>query len=70
MMNEYLRGVLEKEVYMRQPLGYETRLGHVCRLDKSLYGLKQVPHAWYFRLSSNLQSLGFCAFKADTSLLE
>jgi hypothetical protein len=43
-------------------------LGHVCKLDKALYGLKQAPRAWYFRLSSKLQSLGFRASKADTSL--
>jgi histone deacetylase 1/2 len=53
---------------MRQPPGYETRLGYVCKLDKALYGLKQAPRAWYFRLSSKLQSLGFSASKADTSL--
>jgi hypothetical protein len=53
---------------MHQPPGYETRLGHVCKLDKALYSLKQAPRAWYSRLSSKLQSLGFSASKADTSL--
>jgi histone deacetylase 1/2 len=53
---------------MHQPPGYDTRLGHVCKLDKALYGLKQAPRAWYFHLSSKLQSIGFCASKADTSL--
>ncbi|KAK1651263.1 hypothetical protein QYE76_069068 [Lolium multiflorum] len=66
--NAFLHGVLEEEVYMRQPPGYETRVGHVCKLDKALYGLKQAPRAWYSRLSSKLQSLGFSASKADTSL--
>jgi hypothetical protein len=68
MKNAFLHGVLEAEVDMRQPPGYETRLGHVCKLDKALYSLKQAPHAQNFRLSSKLQSIGFCASKADTSL--
>jgi hypothetical protein len=40
----------------------------MCRLDKSLYGLKHAPRVWYSRLSSKLQSLGFYASKADTSM--
>jgi hypothetical protein len=40
----------------------------VCRLHKSLYGLKQALRAWYTRLSDFLLSIGFHAFKVDTSL--
>ena len=70
MKNAFLHGVLEEEVYMKQPPGYENPNAphHVCRLDKSLYGLKQAPRAWFSRLSSKLQELGFLASKADTSL--
>jgi histone deacetylase 1/2 len=68
--NVFLHGVLEEEVYMKQPPGFEdTRFPHhICKLDKSLYGLKQAPCAWYARLSSKLQDLGFVPSKADTSL--
>ncbi|KAK1682449.1 hypothetical protein QYE76_043297 [Lolium multiflorum] len=68
--NAFLHGVLEEEVYMRQPPGYESseHPGYVCKLDKALYGLKQAPRAWYSRLSSKLHALGFRASKADISL--
>jgi histone deacetylase 1/2 len=68
--NAFLHGVLNEEVYMRQPPGYEdkTRPHFVCKLDKALYGLKQAPRAWCALLSSKLVDLGFKASKADTSL--
>lgn len=70
VQNAFLHGILEEEVYMQQPPGYEDtkRPGYVCKLDKALYGLKQAPRAWYSRLSSKLQALGFKSSKADTSL--
>jgi histone deacetylase 1/2 len=70
IQNAFLYGVLEEEVFMRQPPGFEdsTRSTHLCRLDKALYGLKQAPRAWHARLSSVLADLGFTASTADTSL--
>ena len=39
----FLNGAVEEEVYVEQPLGFKThdKESHVCRLKKSLYGLKQ-----------------------------
>ena len=44
----FLNGVVEEEVYVEQPLGFETqyRETHVCKLKKTLYGLKQEPRTW------------------------
>jgi hypothetical protein len=40
----------------------------LCKLKKALYGLKQTPGAWYSRLSTKFQSMGFTTSKANTSL--
>ena len=56
----FLNGVIEEEVYIEQPEGFETfdRESHVCKLKWALYGLKQAPHAWYTTIDNYLTSLG------------
>jgi hypothetical protein len=66
----FLNGFLEQEVYVKQPLGFESvEFPHkVNRLRKALYGLKQAPRAWYARLRGFLFSKGFEMGKVDKTL--
>lgn len=70
VQNAFLHGVLEEEVYMRQPPGFvdSTQPHHLCRLVKALYGLKQASRAWHARLGGALRDHGFVPSSADTSL--
>ncbi|CAJ2642451.1 unnamed protein product [Trifolium pratense] len=68
--NAFLNGLLQEEVYMSQPAGFEASDKKlVCKLHKSLYGLKQAPRAWYERLTQTLLQMGFVKSKCDPSLL-
>jgi hypothetical protein len=66
----FLNGVIEEEVYIEQPQGFEfeDRKYHVFQLKKDVYGLKQAPRAWYGHIDSFLTILGFTKSKADSNL--
>ena len=66
----FLNGVVEEEVYVEYPLGFETHDtdSNVCRLNKSLYGLKQTSKTWYERIDGFLSNLDFTKSKADSNL--
>jgi Reverse transcriptase (RNA-dependent DNA polymerase) len=65
----FLNGDLEEEIYMRQPPLYgQGGPRTVCKLLRSLYGLRQAPRAWHTRLKSALEELGFVASEADAAL--
>jgi hypothetical protein len=63
--NTFFNDVLDKEVYMKQPSGFVDSVPpfHVCRLHKSLYGLKQALRAWYSCLSDFLFFYWFSHFQ-------
>jgi hypothetical protein len=65
----FLNGVLEEEVYVRQPPGFESeKYPHlVYKLRKALYGLKH--RAWYGRLRGFLFERGFEMGKVDETLV-
>ena len=68
--NAFLHGDLQEEVYMEIPPGFNSHEteGKVCKLMKSLYGLKQSPRAWFGRFSKEVRSLGYQQSNADHTL--
>jgi hypothetical protein len=68
--NAFLHGTLSETIHYSQPSGFvnPAQLDQVCHLNKSIYGLKQVPQAWYNRFTTYLLTLGFVEAKSDTSL--
>ena len=66
----FLNGEIAEQVYIEQPDGFviHGKDSHVCKLKKSLYGLKQAPGAWYARIYSYLQKMGFLKSDADSNL--
>lgn len=55
---------------MQQPQGFVDKQfpNYICRLTKSLYGLKQALRAWFKCFTSHLLTLGFVTSAADSSL--
>lgn len=66
----FLNGVLQEEVYVEQPKGFENSKhpNHVYKLKKALYGLKQAPRAWYERLTTFLVNQGYVRGSVDKTL--
>ena len=67
IMTAFLNGTPEEEVFMKQPeifvvLGKEDL---VCKLSKSIYGLKQSSRCWNAALHELLRKIGFCQSASD-----
>lgn len=61
----FLQGELQEEIYMRQPEYYNDGTNKVCRLRKSIYGLKQASRVWNLKLRGVLLSAGYKSSQMD-----
>ena len=68
--NAFFHGDIVEEVYMEKPPGFvaQGEFGFVCKLRRSLYGLKQSPQAWFSRFTSMVQEFGMIRNTADHSV--
>ncbi|KAL2238109.1 UNVERIFIED_CONTAM: Retrovirus-related Pol polyprotein from transposon RE1 [Sesamum indicum] len=72
--NTFLHGHLDEDLYMTPPKGYPVKPGLVCKLERSLYGLKQASRQWNVEFTLRLTEFGFvqsahdhCLFTKSTS---
>ena len=57
----FLNGNLDKEIYMMQQEGFiaKNQEHMVCKLKRSIYGLKQAYRSWNIRFDQAIKSFGF-----------
>lgn len=61
----FLNGDIDTEVYIEQLKGFGMGEDLVCKLKKSLYGLKQSPHLWNKKINMYLKGIGFTSCVSD-----
>jgi hypothetical protein len=63
----FLNGDLYEDIYMTQPVGFEEpgKEHMVCKLNKSIYGLKQASRQWYLKFDAVVTANGFIENKVD-----
>ncbi|KAK3012946.1 hypothetical protein RJ639_008868 [Escallonia herrerae] len=63
----FLHGDLEERIYMQQPEGFiePGKKDYVCKLKRSLYGLKQSPRQWYKRFDTFMVTHGYSCCEYD-----
>ena len=67
----FLNGNIEKELYMVQPEGFvdPENAGKVCKLQRSIYGLKQASRSWNLRFDEVIKGFGFVQNAEETAFI-
>ena len=66
----FLNGNIEEELYMVQPEGFvdPEDAGKVCKLQRSIYGLKQASRSWNLRFDEVIKEFGFVQNKEESCI--
>ena len=56
----FLNGYVEEDIFMEKPKGFESEdSSKVCKLNRSIYGLKQASRSWNHRFDEAIRSYDF-----------
>ncbi|CAI7897445.1 unnamed protein product [Closterium sp. NIES-53] len=66
--NAFLYADVDAEIYVEYPPTYPTNPPSVCKLKKSLYGIKQAPRLWQQHLNRKLTEVGFRQLPHDPGM--
>ena len=66
--SSFIHGDLKDEIYFKKPQGFFSNLSLMCKLKKSIYGLKQAPKSWYANIYGFLLSMKFSRCKSDPNV--
>ncbi|KAM1729771.1 hypothetical protein ACFX12_020113 [Malus domestica] len=72
MKTAFLNGYLEEELYMTQPEGFvsKSEKAKVCKLQRSIYGLKQASRSWNIRFDTKIKTFGFTQNEDDNCVYQ
>jgi len=62
----FLNAECKEDVYMKVPTGVVAGQGQVCKLVKTLYGIKQAPREWNIEFNGSIVALGYTRCVSDT----
>lgn len=68
VVTAFLNGKLDENVFLNIPHGFNPKPGHVLRLRRSLYGLRQSPRIWNETLHNYLTEQGLRQSAVDPCL--
>ncbi|KAM2008549.1 hypothetical protein ACFX16_003427 [Malus domestica] len=68
----FLNGYLKEELYMTQPEGFvsKSEKTKVCKLQRSIYGLKQASRSWNILFDTEIKTFGFTQNEDDNCVYQ